>query len=206
MSPPPRTPPASRLPRYAQAFALALLAIGRPAIAQGAIEGGSAPNAPNSGPNGARTDARADATTDATTTVTIHLSVAAAPDAGAPRVTLDGKPASIDVPIEVTVGPHVVRLERDGGPADERTITVHAGDHVELALDGAIAPPEEARMLGGVPPPVQSRGGCAGCGGGHDTSSAMLGAGSLAVGLVLAKGRRRRTVRPLPTCGPRRRG
>jgi hypothetical protein len=183
MSTPARPPPPSRRPRYAQAFALALLALGEPAIARGAVEGGPAATA-------------ATATeTDATTTVTIHLAVPPAADAGTPRVTrvtIDGRAASLDVPIEVTAGPHVVRLELEGRAADERTITVHAGDHVELALDGVIAPPREPPMLGGAPPPVQSRGGCAGCGGGHDASSATLGAGSLALGVVLAKGRRRR--------------
>lgn len=189
------------MPRYAQAFAIALLAVARPASAIAgvpALGSGSPAAAATSG-------ATSDPDADATTTVTIRLAVTPATsrprdaDVGPPRVTLDGKPASLDLPIAVTAGPHVVRLEREGRPADERTIMVHAGDHVEIALDGALPPQQEPPTLGGAPPPVQSRGGCAGCGGAHDPSSARLGAASLAIGVVLAGARKRR-----PGARPRR--
>ncbi len=175
MSPAPR----ASVPRYAQAFALALLALA-PSRAQAALEGAPAPSA---------------AVADGTASVTLRLTVAPRSDAGAShvtRVTLDGRPAALDVPIEVSAGSHVVRLEIEDRPPSERAIVVRAGDRVELALDGELVPTREPPTLGGAPPPVQHRGGCAGCGGSGDASSARLGVGSLALGVVVAAGRRRR--------------
>jgi hypothetical protein len=162
------------LPRYAQAFALAIAALSEATSARAEIAPLDASPA-----------------IDGTGSVIVHLANADAGSAQA-HLTIDGRDVAAEAPIEVGTGKHVVRLETPGRAPIERSIDVHLGDHVEVALDATAAPPIEPPNLGGVPPSVKPRGGCAGCGGAGSNESAMLGSSAFAIGAIAAFGRRRR--------------
>lgn len=170
----------SPLPRYAHVFLVALAATGAAPSALAAIDGAPAPSS---------------STATGAGVVTVHLAPSlagtAAPDAGPPRLLVDGAASALESPLELAAGQHVLQLEIDGRAPISRAVVVHAGDRLEVTL-GEVEPSIERGHLGGVPPRVEPRGGCAGCGGSRGESTASLWGGAALLGLAVGRARRRR--------------
>jgi hypothetical protein len=107
------------------------------------------------------------------------------------KVSLDGREVEAGRAIEVSPGAHTARVEAPGAAPIERSILVDEGSELHVVVDGPIAPSSCPPNLGGVPPHVEPRGGCGGCGRSDGATVSALSSSALALGAVISRRRRR---------------